>query len=218
MHTIEYMLARRSIRKFKKKQIPWDNIVSIINCALNAPCAGGVFGTKFIVMREPANIKGTADACYNQAWITTAPCAIAVVADPLHQKRYYGSRGEKLYTIQNAAACVMSMIVAAESLGLSSCWVGAFDEEKMKGFLGLPEHINLHAVLVLGYADEKPYVPKKPWFKATVYPEKWWASRKVPAYGYYSENVMKMTKKTGDAIQQVAEKILGRVKNQEKKD
>lgn len=210
VHTIDFMLKRRSIRKFKAKQVAWDNIVSMINCALNAPCAGGVFGTKFVVVREPENVKAVADACYNQAWISAAPCLIVVLAESEHQKRYYGSRGEKLYTIQNAAACTMSMIIAAESLGLGTCWIGAFDEDKLRGILGLPEHVNAHAILAVGFPDEKPPAPKKPWFKATVYPEKWWASRKLPSYGYYSENVMKMTKKTGDAIKKVAEKILGK--------
>ena len=218
MHTIDFLLKRRSIRKFKPDQVPWDNIVSIINCAINAPTAGNVFNTKFIVMREPANIKATAEACYNQHWMSTAPCLIAVTGEPEHQARYYGTRGEKLYTIQNAAACVMSLIAAAESLGLGTCWVGAFDEDKLRNIFGLPEQVNVHAILALGFADEKPHAPPKTLFKTCVYPEKWWASRKLPAYGYYSENVMKMTKKAGDAIQQVSEKILGKPKEEPKTD
>jgi nitroreductase len=139
MHTIDVLMKRRSIRKFTKQLVSWDNLLTMINAALNAPVAGNVFNIKFIVVREPANIKAIAQACYDQSWITGAPSVIAVVAEPEHQQRYYGTRGEKLYTIQNSAACTMSMITAAESLGLGTCWVGAFDEDKLRDCLGLPE-------------------------------------------------------------------------------
>ncbi|NCZ65936.1 MAG: peptide-methionine (S)-S-oxide reductase, partial [Rhodobacteraceae bacterium] len=50
-------------------------------------------------------------------------------AEPEHQERYYGTRGGKLYTIQNASAVAMNVITAAESLGLATCWVSSFDED-----------------------------------------------------------------------------------------
>jgi nitroreductase len=210
MHTIDIIQKRRSVRKFKDKEVPWDNIVNILNCALNNPIAGNVWNVKFIVARDPGNRKAIAEACHNQHWISRAPAVIAVVAEPEHQKRHYGTRGEKLYTIQNAAACAMSMIIAAESLGLGTCWVGAFDEDKLRGVLGLPEQVNVHVILAIGFPDETPKKPLKPWIKTVTYLEKWWAGRKLPGYGFYSENVMKTTKQTGDAIQKVAEKILGK--------
>ncbi len=214
MHTIEIMQKRRSIRKFKEAPVSWDNIVSMINCALNAPVAGNVFNVKFIVVREQSGKKSIAEACHNQHWMSKAPTLIAIVAEPEHQQRFYGTRGEKLYTIQNAAACTMSMIVAAESLGLGTCWVSSFDEDKLRSVLGMPEQANVHTILAIGQPDEKPKKPIKPWIKTVTYFEKWWGSRKVPGYGFYSENVMKTTKKAGDAIQRVAEKILGRGKEE----
>ncbi|MBD3164590.1 nitroreductase family protein [Candidatus Woesearchaeota archaeon] len=215
MHTMDFILNRRSVRKFKDKKVPWDNIVNIVNAALNAPTAGNIFNVKFIVVREKNNIDAISTACFNQKWISQAPCVIAVVAEPEHQKRYYGTRGEKLYTIQNTAACTMSMIIAAESLGLGSCWVGAFEEDRLRGVLGLPEQVDVHAILPIGFPDEKPKKQRKPWIKTVLYIEKWWGARKLPGYGYYSENVMKTTKQAGDAIKKVADKILGK-ENQKK--
>jgi nitroreductase len=217
MHTVQVIQKRRSIRKFKDKQVPWDNVVHILNCALNAPIAGNIWNVKFIVVKDEANRKAISDACYSQHWIARAPVIIAIVAEPEHQKRFYGHRGEKLYTIQNAAACATTMIIGAESLGLSTCWVGSFDEDKLRGVLGAPEQVNVHVILPIGYADEMPKKPEKPWIRTVTYLEKWWGGRKLPAYGYYSENVMKTTKKAGDAIQKVAEKILGKVGKEEGK-
>jgi len=210
LHPIEVMLKRRSIRKFKPNPVPWDNIVNMVNVGLTAPIAGNVHNVKFIVVQDPGNRKSIAKGCYEQLWIASAPCLIAIVAEPEHQKRVYGSRGEKLYTIQNAAAATMSMIIAAESLGLGTCWIGAFDEDSLRDALGMPEYVNVHAVIAVGFADEHPKQPAKPMFRSATYREKWWASGKNPSYGYYSQNVMKTVKKTGDAINQVAEKILKR--------
>ncbi len=224
MHTIDYILKRRSIRKFKDKLVPWDNVVTLIRCAINAPCAGNIFNVKFITIREPSNRKAVADACENQDWIATAPILIAVVAEPDYQGRYYGSRGERLFTIQNAAACTMSMIIAAESLGLATCWVGSFDEDTLRNVLGLSEHVNVHAILPIGFADEEPASPPKHPIKVVTYLEKWWAGRKHPSYGYYSDNVKravlggadaikKGAEKTRDAIAELQDKVVKKAKN-----
>ncbi len=212
MHPIEIITSRRSIRKFKADHIPWDNIVAIIKCAMNSPVAGNIFNTKFIVVQDLGGRKALAEAAYNQTWIAHAPCVICIIAEPEQQKRFYGLRGEMLYTIQNAAACTMSIIIAAEMLGLGSCWVGSFDEDKMRNTLGLPEYANVHALVAIGYPDEKPKSPKKPSIKTVTYLEKWWAARKVPAYGFYSDNVMKTVKTAEDMIKKGIDKISGKDK------
>jgi hypothetical protein len=51
------------------------------------------------------------------------------------------------------------MMLAAEALGLSTCWVGAFDEEKVEFILDLPKQTRAVAIVPVGYSDE---VPKKP--------------------------------------------------------
>jgi len=219
MHAIDVMLKRRSIRKFQDKQVPWDNVIALINCALNAPIAGNVINVKFITIRDKGNREAVAKACHEQMWMAQAPLHIAVIGEPQHQKRYYGSRGEKLYTIQNCANCAMSIIIAAESVGLGSCWVGSFDEDEIRSVLGLPENVNCHCIIPIGYADEKPHAPQKQWLKASIFLEKWWAGRKWGAHGYYSFNVMKgariageglskLGKKGEDAIKKLSEKVL----------
>ena len=55
--------------------------------------------------------------------------AHSVVGQPAKAERFYGARGERLYTIQSCAAVVENMLLAANDLGLGACWVGAFDEE-----------------------------------------------------------------------------------------
>lgn len=61
------------------------------------------------------------------------------------------------------------MLLAAYALGLSSCWVGAFDEEEVKFILELPEHIRPLAILPVGYSEEKPEAPPRIPFENLTY-------------------------------------------------
>ncbi|MDO8481057.1 MAG: nitroreductase family protein [Nanoarchaeota archaeon] len=212
MHPIDVILNRRSVKKYQNKKVPWDNIAAILQCALNAPQAGNIYNNKFITVRSPEKINSIAGACHGQYWISTAPVVIVVVSEPEHLKHLYGTRGEKLFTIQNAAACTMNMILAAEFMGLSTCWVGAFDEDKLRGILGMPEEVNVMTVLPLGYADEKPPKPGKPNFKNNCYHERFWAGSKMPPYGYYSVEVEKAVKATQEAVKKIADNTFERLK------
>ena len=52
------------------------------------------------------------------------------------------------------------MMLAAHALGLGTCWVGAFDEERIKSLVNIPEHVRPQMILTVGYPAE---VPKIPW-------------------------------------------------------
>jgi hypothetical protein len=76
-------------------------------------------------------------------------------------KIHYGMRGERLYCIQDCAICATHMMLAAHELGLGTCWVGAFDENKVQRVLKIPDNCRPQMILTLGYADEKPRMPPR---------------------------------------------------------
>ena len=53
------------------------------------------------------------------------------------------------------------MVLAAWSLGIGSCWVGSFNEQKVKELLKIPDIWNVVALLPLGYPAETPKQRKK---------------------------------------------------------
>jgi nitroreductase len=53
------------------------------------------------------------------------------------------------------------MVLAAWALGVGSCWVGAFNESKVKQLLQIPEKWAVVALVSLGYPDEHPTHRKK---------------------------------------------------------
>ena len=71
----------------------------------------------------------------------------------------YGERGTSLYSIQDTASAVQNMMLAAWDKGIGSCWVGSFNEEKVKAVLILPGHVRPMAIVPLGYPATKPLKP-----------------------------------------------------------
>ncbi|MFC1769304.1 nitroreductase family protein [Nanoarchaeota archaeon] len=208
----EIFKLRRSVRKFKEDEVEWGKIVEIIHAGRLSPTAGNVHNVKFIVIREPGQRRKIADTCEGQEWIADAPAIIVVLGEPEKAERMYGARGRFIYTIQNCAAASMSMIYAAQDEGLSSCWVGAFDEEKLRGVMGLPENVFIHVVIPIGYAAEKPHLPPKPRIEHVVFFEKYWNRRRLAApHGQWSRNVMKWSKEAKKDIESFGNKVSGHV-------
>jgi len=48
-----------------------------------------------------------------------------------------------------------NILLAATSLELGSCWIGAFDEQKVKDIFSIPDGIEPHGLILIGYTDEK---------------------------------------------------------------
>lgn len=215
MEVFDAIRTRRSIRKYKDKQVPWDNIVTIMQAGKYAPSAGNLQNWKFIVVKSDVKRKAIAKACLQQDWIEQAPVFVVVVGEPERARMYYGTRGARLYTIQGCAAAIENMLLTAHSLGLGACWVGAFDEDEIFRILNLAEEKTVQGVIPIGYADEQPEPPPKYRIEHMVYFEKWWGRLEPPKthigwLSHYNARVVdegkKFIKKTGKRIQEHIEK------------
>ncbi|MFH1399816.1 MAG: nitroreductase family protein [Candidatus Woesearchaeota archaeon] len=156
MDIFEAITTRRSVRKYLDTPIEWEKVSKILEAARLAPSAGNVQEWKFVVVTQPELIKKMAEAAVSQRWMETAPIIIVICAKMEKITRYFGLRGERLYSIQNCAIAATHMILAARSLGLDTCWVGAFEENMVQRALGIPDDVRPQVILTLGYADEKP--------------------------------------------------------------
>lgn len=81
---------------------------------------------------------------------------IVVCADEKRSSTAYGNRGKLLYCLQDTAAATQNILLTAHSLGLGSCWVGAFDEESARKALNTPKEVRPVAIIPIGYPDETP--------------------------------------------------------------
>jgi len=173
MDVIECIKTRRSIRKFLTKDIPWETVSTIIDCGRRAPCAGNLQNLKFILVNDQAKRSAIAECSLQQYWMQNAPIYVIIVAEPDKAKKFYGLRGERLYTIQNCAAAAENIILAAQHFGLGSCWVGAFDEDKVKSILGINGTERPQIIIPIGYPAENPPEPARTRLYHTLYLNKW---------------------------------------------
>lgn len=219
MEVFECIRTRRSIRKYKDKQVPWDNIVTIMQAGKYAPSAGNLQNWKFIVVKDDDKRKAIAEASLQQWWMEQAPIHIIVCGEPEKAERFYGARGRRLYMIQGIAAAIENMLLTAHSLGLGACWVGAFDEDEIRRLLSLPEQADVHAIITIGYADEKPEMPTKFRIEHMMFFEKWWGRLEPPKthIGWWSLYNERMVKEGKKLIKKTGKKVKEKVKEKLKK-
>ncbi|MBD3355182.1 nitroreductase family protein [Candidatus Woesearchaeota archaeon] len=211
--------TRRSIRKYIDKEVHWDLVAKIIDAGRLAPSAGNLQNWKFIAVLDKGKKQKITEACLQQTWMNKAPVHILVVAEPKKAERYYGTRGERLYSIQNCAAAVENMLLMAHNLDLGACWVGAFDENMLGRAVGLPDEARPQAVITIGYPAEKIKEPAKFPIENVAYFNSWRGKIKdVAGYmGYHSVKVQKGLQKGKKALKKGTEKAAEKAKDVAKK-
>lgn len=158
MDTIKAIQSRSSVRKYKDKKPDWRDILEAINSARFAPMAGGVFTLKFILIDKPEIMQDIAKWS-EQEFIQDASYAVAFVSDPKKTELLYKERGEK-YQRQQAGASIQNFMLHLTDVGISTCWIGHFNDEKIKKLLKIPEDQEIEAIITIGYGKFKPK-PKK---------------------------------------------------------
>lgn len=172
MNVKDAITNRRSIRKFKDKEVSMETLGEILEIAKWTPSASNLQNWKFIVVKEQSTKEKIADLCFEQNWMQEAPVFIIVCNDYKPVVEQFDQAG-KLYSIQNCAAVTMNILLAAEELGLNTCWVGGFEPRKLGELLKIPDNIDPEAVIVLGYGDEKPEIPPRNDINTLSFFEKW---------------------------------------------
>jgi len=152
---------RQSIRTFTAQPVEDAQLGQILEAANRAPSAGNLQAYQIVVVKDAALTARLDAASGNQGSIAQAPVVLVFCADPKRSAACYGSRGEELYSVQDATIACAYAQLAATALGLASVWIGAvFEPETVKEALTLDEDLWPIALLPLGYPAERP--SKKP--------------------------------------------------------
>lgn len=160
MSILRLIKERRSIRDFLDKDIPEDIIDKLIDALIWAPSAGNLQSRKFYFVKEERLKKQLASAALNQRFIAEAPLVVVGCTDSRIYSRY-GDRGVNLYSIQDVACSIMSMMLLAWENGLGSVWVGAFREADVAEILDLPHNLRPVAIVPVGYPSRIPLAPPR---------------------------------------------------------
>lgn len=126
----------------------------ILEAANSAPSAGNLKAREIIVIKDNKIKEALVNASLGQGFIAQVPIVLVFFALPEKSAQEYKEQGRKLYAIQDATISASFAWLQAVDLGLSACWVGAFDDGKVKEILKIPQDWQPIAILPLGYSAE----------------------------------------------------------------
>jgi len=151
MDALEAIRRRRSVRSYTGAPIPKEDLETIVDAGRLAATGSNKQPWDFIVVTERGMIDQLKVA---SSWMDKAGAIIAVVMDP--SSRWW---------LEDGAAAVENMLIAATALGYGSCWLEGYTlprEEEFKALLGIPKEKRLLTLVPIGVPAEWPNRAKKP--------------------------------------------------------
>jgi nitroreductase len=143
----EVIMHRRSVRSYEPAAIPDAVLLEILEAGRQAPSAANRQPWHFVVVRDPERRRDLAEACNGQSWLADAGVLVVALGLPEISGRWY---------MVDVAIAMENMVIAAASHNLGTCWIGAFNEEAVKGVVKAPPEARVIAVTPIG-------VPKGAW-------------------------------------------------------
>ncbi len=170
---IKSLHDRKSVRAYEDKPVPQEIKQALLEAALQAPTAGNQIMYSIIDVTD-YNLKvALSKSCDNQPFIANAPLVFIFVAD--HTRWHRGFEiagadprklgvGDLMLAVTDTAIAAQNMVVAAESFGLGSCYIGDILEncEMHREMLNLPECAVPVCMLVIGYPTKQQRDRVKP--------------------------------------------------------
>jgi FMN reductase (NADPH) len=173
MHeTLTLIHNRRSIRSFSDRPIEPETLLALKEATLRAPTAGNMALYSIIEVEDPKKKEILARICDNQRMITKAPIVWVFLADTQKWVNYFFEsgavkRGEESSQItyrapgfgdmhlclQDAIIAAQNSVIAAEALGLGSCYIGDIIEnfEELVELLDLKQYTIPATMVIFGY-------------------------------------------------------------------
>ncbi|KAH3766733.1 Coenzyme F420:L-glutamate ligase [Pelomyxa schiedti] len=143
--------SRHSTRHFvDTKEVTPEVEGSILAAAIRAPSAGNIQAYGIAAVRNAEMKEALCVAALDQPFVSEAPLCLVFWADPSLNETKYAERGS-MYAIQDATLAAGYAQLAANALGLSSVWVGAFSESEVQSILHLTKKQVPVAIISIGY-------------------------------------------------------------------
>jgi len=147
MNVIDAIKKRNSVRNFVDKPIEEKKLRDVLEAGRVAPSAKNRQEWRFIVVKDREVRRKIVEAAKGQSFVGEAPVIIVACAI---DDGYVMTCGQLSYPIDVAIA-LDHISLAAVELGLGTCWIGAFYEDKIKEILGIPNGVRVVDLMPIGY-------------------------------------------------------------------
>lgn len=208
--TLTLLKTRRTVRAWQKKPISPEDLAQIKQATRQAPTAGNQVLWTVISVEDPEKRSALADICDHQPMIKEAPLCWVFLADaqkwydwykaegceeksgkPLHKPGY----GTMLLSVADAVIAAQSSVIAAEALGIGSCYIGDVVEngEKLADLLDLPPFTFPAAMVIYGYKKpvSTPIPPRpRPTYNSMFMTDRWHSQSKEEMEDAYDDQTI----------------------------
>lgn len=160
----QLITLRQSCRNYNGQKVPEDKFCEVLKSATLSPSACNSQPWKYYVvtndkaveqMREFVKIGGRnkfADNCPAFSAVVEQKAKLLPGASDLDQQKF---------AQMDIGISVAHYCLSATSLGLSTCIMGCFDENKIKELLNIPKDLTVRLVIATGYAAEDDKIRTK---------------------------------------------------------
>jgi nitroreductase len=154
MDLLRIITSRRSIRRYQQRPLALEDLLSLTKAGRLAASGGNRQPWEFIIVHQREPVEALFPCL---AWLAgdgdpppgMEPVAyIVILGDPQRSGHYQ----------LDCAAAAQNILLAAQALGLGSCWLGSVDWRKVRQLLDIPEHLEGFGIISLGYPAQKVVV------------------------------------------------------------
>ncbi len=170
---LQSLFDRKSVRAYTDREISEQDIHTILSATTQAPTPGNQQLYTILRITDPELKHRLSISCDNQPFIEKGKLVLVFCADCLKWYQAYKAGGctprepdvgDLMLAVCDANIAAQNAVMAAESLGIGSCYIGDIMEniETQQDILGLPKYVFPTAMLVFGYPTEQQKAREKP--------------------------------------------------------
>lgn len=170
---LKSLYSRKSVRVYEERPIPEEMKKTILEASAQAPTAGCQQLYTILDITDENLKKALSESCDHQSFIAKAPMVLVFCADC---KKWYDAYmeadcqprkpgvGDLMLAVTDAAIAAQNAVVAAQSFGIGSCYIGDIMEncDEQRRLLKLPDYVFPAVMLVFGWPTEQQKKRSKP--------------------------------------------------------
>lgn len=155
MDFYEVIRTRRSVRAYRSDPVPEPVLGRVLDAARIAPSGSNRQPTRLVLVQDRERQLQLVPLCGGQDFVAEAPVLVAACGRDIHYSRggYMGA----FSMLIDVAIAVDHLTLAARAEGLGTCWIGSFDNARLKEFFNLPDEYNVVTLTPLGYPVGNPF-------------------------------------------------------------
>lgn len=165
MEVVEAVRGRRSIRKFVYKSLSKDQLTKLLEAARLAPSGANRQSWRIVYIADRERIKQLVPICKNQTFLEECSLFLVGVDDP-----------QQKWARVDLSIALDHVTLVAYEMELGTCWIGAFDPERMAEFVSLPRGLVVTVCLAIGYPDEEPEARSRRPLNELFFPDRYGSS------------------------------------------